>query len=381
MSNKFSGTVSFEISGINISRFVSRCADRGIEIEDIHYISSATTRKARVRVATPFVKQMLKTAGECRLRVHTVKRRGTIFFIRKHKSRWVLMYGWAVAMLFMLVLSHFVLFVEVKGINRIDEAHMTEILQEVGLKRFMFINRTEINEKADKLNSLYSDIASATVSVRGVKMLITVQETEADAENSGENGSRNLYARCDGVIEEILTYSGRAAVKKGDIVKKGDLLISGDMTHDEKTVSVYAKGKVTAHIAYTFYSEAGPELPACVRSGKSEERTRIEICGFGTQKTTYKKYEIEEEEGGICLNFIPVRWTKVRVYELTDGFRKANDDELKIIAVENVNKTMSKSLDKDAKIISKNTSCEKMPSGSVCATLRVITEENIIDGG
>lgn len=378
-----SGSVVFEISGRNISRFVSRCARDGIRLRSVRTIHGSKMPSVSVCTDTEFAKPLLKVAGDCRLRVHIKKRKGVLFFIKKHRRRKVLMVCWLLPVIMLTILSRFVWFIDVQGLNVLTPEKAKEVLEDVGIRRFMPIDREKINRMSRELSKHETGIAGAVISVDGVKMTVNIREA-VNPKDETDSDFSNIYARCDGVIQEILTYSGTAVVKEGDIVKSGDLLISGDISTEDKVIRIKADGKVKAHVAHTFYGQAGPALPAKVRSGKTETRTRLEFFGFGLQKSSFTEYEMQYNSqvySDALSVLFPIRCASVTLYELADGYEDAEYDELLRTATEKAQDNMLHGLPKTAVIVSKTTTTQTMPSGEVCVILSVITEEEIAVGG
>ena len=371
------GTVEFEVSGRNVSRLCSRCHREGIALHSVYYVNNKKAPTARIVVDVKDAKDFLRLVGSCGLHVKTKKRSGVLFIFKKAMRRPVLLLGAVFGAIALFVMSQFVWVIEYDGIYRIDKAEMAVLAEKTGFYISMPRNKADINEKAHTLSGMGGDIAKATAHLYGVRLVITVTETEK-ASFSQDDEVQNIYAKKAGVCEQVLVYSGKALVKKGDIIQKGDLLITGDLSTEEKTIHTEAKGKVLAKVGYTFYGEAGEMLPAVVRSGKSKDVLQISLFGHNFMKSPYKNYETEiTGEEYATDSLFPIKIKAVKVYELTDGYKKATETERKVYALQAAYEKMLAGIDKDAVIISKRTTYDTDEKGNVIAVISVVTLENV----
>lgn len=94
------------------------------------------------------------------------------------------------------------------------------------------------------------NIAWININRRGSVAYVEIREKEKTDEPS--NGTSNIVAKYDCVIEEITVLSGYARVKAGDTVKKGDVLISG-VPGDDGGEFVAAEGRVLGRVNERIY--------------------------------------------------------------------------------------------------------------------------------
>ncbi len=378
MKPTLNNKVVFRVSGRNIARFISRCAKSGIKLESVSYIPHEALPAADVCISVKYAKKLCETASACNLKINTKKRTGIGFFLYKNRSRRILGFGLMLAVIVITIISHFIMEIEIVGNNRLTDADMSELLEKVGVHMFMKADKAVLNEKAAMLESLSPDIARASITVKGIKATVKIQETLDAPAPTHDNSFRNLYARCDGVIVSVLAYTGRATVKAGDIVKKGDILISGDLSTENAEVHVHARGRVFANVGHSFCASAGPYITKPVRSGKHVRRSVVDLFGFKFIDSPYLDYELVLSDSTQNTNFIPLSYTEAEVYELVNGKVKASDDELFTAAEQTAYAAMTRSLDKDATVISKSTTRAKNSDGSVTVTINVVTSEDII---
>ncbi len=161
------------------------------------------------------------------------------------------------AVLFFTLLSLSTLFVfkvEVSGSELISVQTVKGELQDFGIRvgaRMSDIDRTAA---ANRFLQLHPELSWAAISFKGTTVRLELKE-KAEAPPITEQKADFLVAENDGVIENVLVYSGKAAVSQGTVVKKGDLLISGyisgnGLQYTDNPVLRYegASGKVTARV-------------------------------------------------------------------------------------------------------------------------------------
>lgn len=371
------GRMTFSVQGNNLSRFISRCARDGIKLADVTYSRSGKFPSVIVTVPLHSAKPLLSVARECRMRVRTVRRSGLFTFFGRIKKRPVLAAGAFLACAALFIISHFIWVIDVQGAYSIPRERIYDLLTDAGIHAVMPRDKEYINGQMALFHAKDMRIAHASALVEGVKLTVTISEAVPNGAQTAEHNV--LYAKCDGVIEEVLTYSGKALVKKGDVVHRGDILITGDLSTEDKEIHVPASGKVTAKIGHTFFGTAPERLPAKVRSGKSRRVIEVRIFGHKIIKPFFDEYEAEYDGKSVHTGILlPVTFRSATMYELTDGYAKAKLSEQKETAEDAAYASMLRSLDKSARIISKNTVFEKASDGTVTAELNVVTVEQIV---
>ena len=377
--SRIENKVLFKISGINISKFISKCALEGVRLENVRYCSNKDTPQIELTVKVRYAKKIIKLAHSYKLKVIIAKRTGAGFFIQKNKSRYVLMIGAIAACIVLYIMSCFVWKIELVGNNQISDARMYELLDEVGIRTFVAIDKTRFNSVVNEIKLKESKIANLSINTSGVKITVNVTEKMKYSPINQTGEFRNLYSKTEGIVEDILVYCGRAMVKKGDIIKKGDILISGDLSTEDKSILVYASGKVTAHAAYSFSATAGPEIDGKTKSGNSEDINIISIFGKELFECNYTEYDIEYTKNCYtCNNIIPIKFRHAIAHELIDGKIKPTEKELYKIAETNALKKLNAVVDKNAVILSKSTVKNKNDNGSITVIINIVVEEDAV---
>ena len=93
--------------------------------------------------------------------------------------------------------------------------------------------------------------------------MVRLEEGVPPPEVANNDGSGDVVASSDGLIQRVTTYAGTPVVKAGDFVKAGQTLIRGEERGKDGTVqSVKARGEVIARQWISVVTR----VPSAVRS-------------------------------------------------------------------------------------------------------------------
>lgn len=167
------------------------------------------------------------------------------------------------AVLFFALLSLSTLFVfkvEVSGSELIAVQDVKAELSDFGIRvgaRLSDIDRTAV---ANRFLQLHPELSWAAISFKGTTVRLELKE-KTEAPPFSDDKADFLIAGCDGVVKNILVYSGKAVVAPNTVVKKGDLLISGyvsgsGLQYTDNPILRYegASGSVTAEVVESISS-------------------------------------------------------------------------------------------------------------------------------
>ncbi len=187
-------------------------------------------------------------------------RRGWPFFLRRvwRKKGWLL--GMALFLSLLMSLSSFIWFIEVSGVEELDQSRVRQELTTLGL--YPGVSRRQIEQKRDwlirELRIRLPEALWVTLRIKGVVSEVVIAEKTAQPPMDEVHG--NLVAAKEGLITSILVIDGTPLVREGDTVSQGELLILGETgrTHLDGTVEakkVKAVGQVRARVWYEIVIE------------------------------------------------------------------------------------------------------------------------------
>lgn len=254
----FYGYIHIEVSGCNISRFLNICSARGINFYSVEDIKDLAVIK--MRAADFFA--LHDVVRKCRIKVKIKKKTGFPFFVHRNRKRKMMFLGILTSFLMMFVLSLFVWQISVEGNYTYSDEEILDFLQENGVSHGIYKENIDGEELERAIRNEYFDITWVSVELTGTRLIIHIKENfNVEDINEDKNSSKDIVAKEDGIIDNIVTRSGTPIVKAGDLVKAGDILIKGsyDIVDDSGTVietkNVVADGTIYEMVVYEYYDK------------------------------------------------------------------------------------------------------------------------------
>jgi len=123
-----------------------------------------------------------------------------------------------------VVLDQFAFRVRLDGLSGTEYAQVQQYLREQGIKNFTPKHVARNENLALELVRNFDFVAHANVHVRASTITISIHR----ADNvTSLIPCEDIVATHDGVIADIIVFSGTANVTVGDVVQKGDVLVTG----------------------------------------------------------------------------------------------------------------------------------------------------------
>ena len=178
------------------------------------------------------------------------------------------------------ILSLFLWQIEFSGNSVHTDEQLIRYINGQGIGFGSRVNRIDCAELEAAIRETYNDISWVSVEIQGSRMIIRLREAGLNEKrNLQSNDKAHIIASKDGTITDIVTRTGTAHVKAGDIVKKGDILIAGVVRtvneYDEiiQSIPVAADGDISIS-SEIIYSDCIP------LEYKIKEETGEQIHGF-----------------------------------------------------------------------------------------------------
>ena len=121
-----------------------------------------------------------------------------------------------------LMLNQFAFRVRVDGLTGDERAAVTAHLGTLGVRGLTPKRIAHDNALAMNIIENFPFAAACSVELHGATLVVVVHRAEVIVPNSGD-----VLATADGVITEIVVFSGTANVSVGDVVRTGDVLVTG----------------------------------------------------------------------------------------------------------------------------------------------------------
>ena len=168
------------------------------------------------------------------------------------------------AVLFIALLSLSTLFVfkvDVVGSELVSKEQIKSELADFGIRVGARLSDIDRAAAASGFMRLHPEYSWAAVNFKGTTVCLELKERES-GESAEKDSADILIADFDGVVREVLVYSGKSTVKPGDVVKKGDILINGfisgnglQYSDDPRLRYDGAAGSVKAEVTDSFQLE------------------------------------------------------------------------------------------------------------------------------
>lgn len=258
----FQGYLVVMIKGYNGEKLLNYALNKGITFWDVKRKTPKfiilKVKAEDYRILRPYFR---KTGTSGRI----LQKSGWPFLYKKvgKKKGWLL--GLALFVITLYILSSFIWFIEIQGVQELEKGLVLKELSELGLSPGML--RSKIEKKRDwfikELRIRLSDTVWVSIELKGVVSLVTVVEKTLPPTTKEEVTS--LVAAKDGLITKILLIDGTPLVKEGDTVSRGDILVLGEkflqhLDGNIETKKIRAEGEVIARVWYEVIIEEPLEV-------------------------------------------------------------------------------------------------------------------------
>ena len=314
ISEFLKGYVKIKVTGSFCEKFLNLLIKNKIVVKEIKRISDNEI------ILTIYVKDFVKVKSASKIsccKIHISKKIGAGFITFLYRKRIILISGIALCFVLVYTMSNMIFSVEIKGNYQLSTDYILNILNDNGIKPFMFKNNKG-SDVAKRIMSENDNIAWIGIDISGSKVIVDVVEKPdlPDVYNPMERF--NIIASYDGVISDFYLKKGFAVVGAGDTVKKGQLIVSG------------VTDSATQQIRYV-NPEADIKL-ICWVSEKSSEPLTKSVDNLTNRKITNIYFEINNKKVGI-IRKIPFKYYNKQ----TDEFELPFDIKLiKTVNIENV---------------------------------------------
>ena len=167
--------------------------------------------------------------------------------------------------------------IEISGSDKIAGETIRSELADFGIRVGARLSDIDKNAVSGRFLQLHPELSWAAINFKGNTVCLEIRE-KSGGQSGEEQKHEFLVAKYDGVVKNVLVYSGKSAVSAGTVVKKGDLLIGGyisgnglQYTDNPALRFEGAEGAVMAQVSdsITVTVEYEKETVAVKKTGKS----------------------------------------------------------------------------------------------------------------
>ena len=275
--NFLRGSVRLEVSGPYPERFFNICAAENLGFWAVQRVDGTTVR---LTVPRRERKRAAALGRRCMSEVRPVRERGLPEFLLRFRRRYGMLAGLFLALMAAVVLSRFVLVVEVTGNETVPTAAILAELREAGFGVGSYGPRVDERAVSNRVLLRMEELGFLSINLHGVRAQVVVREAARAPEVADPGAAADIVAARDGYVLDVDALAGEARVQPGQAVLAGEVLISGLVTCESgdgsgniaSSYQVAAKGRVWAQTRRTY--TARTPLTAWGKAYTGRERTR-----------------------------------------------------------------------------------------------------------
>ncbi len=256
------GYIDFSISGSMPEAFVNLLTEKGVSVWNVKSCEGVLC----CRTLALNYKYICKLSRRKNVKVHIIRKHGLPFFLIRNKKRVGIPIGAVCFVLIFTLLSRFIWYVDIYGVEGISYSRAKEVMEELGVYEGAYGHFDSLRNIQTKAMLALGDVSWITLNKDGSTAEVKITESAKDT-TENKDIHYNIVAKCDGQVIRADVQKGMAYVNGGDAVTKGNLLIGGFVQTDlGSTILDTAQGAVLA---------------------KTEHKERFSV----PKRITYSKYE------------------------------------------------------------------------------------------
>ena len=206
-------------------KVLTKLTQRGVLVLDVVPIDLLTVSIRIYKRHYPIAEQLLDYDG---ISYKVINETGFLWRVASSLRRPILVMGLIFFFCVGIFLPNRILFFRVIGNSRIPERKILYYADQSGMHFFSKSAVVRSETIKNQLLSALPQLQWVGVTTSGCVATIHVREkSDADTQKNIVPVESNIVAACDGVITEMIIYSGTPQITVGQAVKGGDLLVSG----------------------------------------------------------------------------------------------------------------------------------------------------------
>lgn len=346
------GKTELIIEGVNIAVLLNEFNKQNIEIIKATKID---TTKTQLYFKNKYLSRIVAILKQKCYNIVQEKHSTEYNFVNNILTRWGLLVGCFLGIILCVISTFFVWNVNIQNDSSKLYNSICKVLKQNGLGKGAFLPAYDCNKAEMVLLENFENLSLVSVSLRGGTLIVdyTLKTSESELENDFD--AKNIVAKQDGIVANIVVSSGTPQVKIGDVVTKGQVLIAGyKLDAEGNKVDCVAGGLVTAYV----FKSATTQFPLTkleyVRTDNFVVSNRLYLGDtLISENISTHNFEHYEEESSISYisNIIPLKMQTIIVYE-TEGIEvKQNFEEQKQSVIDQTRLLALEKCKEDAEII------------------------------
>ena len=311
-----SGQVQFRVKGLSAEKLLNTVRQQGISFTRVKREKS---RSLLLRCAQKDYEAFSSLAREKGFEVSAAQPVGFLRLEKQLAKRIGLWAGALAAVGLLIWALGYVWEVRVENAG----AYLGEVktfLNELGIHPGIRRSGVHLSDLRDKLEWRLPKVKWVRAEWQGVSLVVRLEEGVPPPDVVSNEGTGNIVAASDGLIQRVTAYAGTPAVKAGDFVKTGQTLIRGEERGKDGTAHpVQARGEVIARQWISVAARVPVMETASEPTGRKTVFRVIDTPFFSWQREKEPDYLTSDREketlplGGVWLPVWVVRETFTEV--------------------------------------------------------------------
>ena len=311
-----SGQVQFRVKGLSAEKLLNTVRQQGISFTRVKREKS---RSLLLRCAQKDYEAFSSLAREKGFEVSAAQPVGFLRLEKQLAKRIGLWAGALAAVGLLIWALGYVWEVRVENAG----AYLGEVktfLNELGIHPGIRRSGVHLSDLRDKLEWRLPKVKWVRAEWQGVSLVVRLEEGVPPPNVVSNEGTGNIVAASDGLIQRVTAYAGTPAVKAGDFVKTGQTLIRGEERGKDGTAHpVQARGEVIARQWISVAARVPVMETASEPTGRKTVFRVIDTPFFSWQREEEPDYLTSDREketlplGGVWLPVWVVRETFTEV--------------------------------------------------------------------
>ena len=310
------GQVQFRVKGLSAEKLLNTVRQQGISFTRVKREKS---RSLLLRCAQKDYEAFSSLAREKGFEVSAAQPVGFLRLEKRLAKRISLWAGALAAVGLLIWALGYVWEVRVENAG----AYLGEVktfLNELGIHPGIRRSGVHLSDLRDKLEWRLPKVKWVRAEWQGVSLVVRLEEGVPPPNVVSNEGTGNIVAASDGLIQRVTAYAGTPAVKAGDFVKTGQTLIRGEERGKDGTAHpVQARGEVIARQWISVAARVPVMETASEPTGRKTVFRVIDTPFFSWQREKEPDYLTSDREketlplGGVWLPVWVVRETFTEV--------------------------------------------------------------------
>ena len=311
-----SGQVQFRVKGLSAEKLLNTVRQQGISFTRVKREKS---RSLLLRCAQKDYEAFSSLAREKGFEVSAAQPVGFLRLEKQLAKRIGLWAGALAAVGLLIWALGYVWEVRVENAG-VYLGEVKTFLNELGIHPGIRRSGVHLSDLRDKLEWRLPKVKWVRAEWQGVSLVVRLEEGVPPPDVASNEGTGNIVAASDGLIQRVTAYAGTPAVKAGDFVKTGQTLIRGEERGKDGTAHpVQARGEVIARQWISVAARVPVMETASEPTGRKTVFRVIDTPFFSWQREKEPDYLTSDREketlplGGVWLPVWVVRETFTEV--------------------------------------------------------------------